>query len=758
MRLSRKDTIADQVVKGVLELNITANDYLLYHSERARMQWQLRYDSLSELIQNWELQIPEDRISFAEMRHHHAKLKSVFLRLSIDYEGAVMSGERLVMSKELEKKLANQLSTRSQAMISGAERSHEKSHRRAVDTHLKYNMFIILLAVIMMMLIAVAVLSLSRSIVTPIAKLRKGTQVIADGNLDYQVATDTKDEIGELSRAFDHMTARLKTITVSRDELESRVKERTSELMAANEKLRKEIEERRQTEKAKQESELKYRSLFENMFNGFAYCKIILDENNRPIDFIYLEVNDAFERLTGIRKEDVIGKKVTQAIPTIKDAHPELFEIYGNVALTGKEAGFDIYFEPIEIWLSISVYSPQKGYFVAVFDNITERKNSEKQIQKSKTMLQAVFDGISDPLILMDGNLSVKMINKAASKYYNVDVKDVAGKPCHHAFRGRTEPCEACDIPAAVLDGRSTSFERKGFMDPDRVEQVIIYPLIEKDRQAGAAIIRINDITESKLMQRQLIQSEKLNSLGFLVSGVAHEINNPNSFISFNIPILRDYLKELIPIIDDYTEKHPGFRMFEMSYPEFRQDIFGILENIEHGSNRINKTVANLREFTRMKDEIEKEWVDIKQVIEKAVALCKGKINRLIRSLEMNLLEGLPQVYTDPQNLEQVLVNLIINATQAADKEDSWIRLATRLGNTVPEKFIVEVSDNGSGMDQAIMNKVFDPFFTTKAPGEGTGLGLSICHTLIESLGGRIEVESELNKGSTFRIILPDTA
>jgi PAS domain S-box-containing protein len=151
------------------------------------------------------------------------------------------------------------------------------------------------------------------------------------------------------------------------------------------------ITEHKRVEEALQESELKYRSLFENMLSGFAYCKIILDENKQPVDFVYLDVNDAFEKLTGLKKENVLGKKVTEAIPGIKELHPELFEIYGKVALTGKEARFDILFKPLEIWLSISVYSPQEGYFVALFENITERKRAEVLLCESEERLQAAL-------------------------------------------------------------------------------------------------------------------------------------------------------------------------------------------------------------------------------------------------------------------------------------------------------------------------------------------------------------------------------
>ena len=118
------------------------------------------------------------------------------------------------------------------------------------------------------------------------------------------------------------------------------------------------------------------------MLNGFAYCKIITDEKDEPVDFAYLEVNDAFEKITGLKKADVTGKNATEAIPGIREAHPELFEIYGRVALTGKTEQFEVYFKPLDIWLSISVYSPKKDYFAAVFENITEQKQIEKKIEE----------------------------------------------------------------------------------------------------------------------------------------------------------------------------------------------------------------------------------------------------------------------------------------------------------------------------------------------------------------------------------------
>jgi signal transduction histidine kinase len=127
------------------------------------------------------------------------------------------------------------------------------------------------------------------------------------------------------------------------------------------------------------ESERRYRSLFENMLEGFAYCRMIYD-GGRPQDFLYLDVNHAFATLTGLR--NVVGKMVSEVIPGIRESNPLLFEVYGRVALTGRPERLEEYVAPLGIWFSIAVYSPEKGYFIAVFDNITERKTQETELEE----------------------------------------------------------------------------------------------------------------------------------------------------------------------------------------------------------------------------------------------------------------------------------------------------------------------------------------------------------------------------------------
>ncbi len=176
---------------------------------------------------------------------------------------------------------------------------------------------------------------------------------------------------------------------------------------------------------------------------------------------------------------------------------------------------------------------------------------------------------------------------------------------------------------------------------------------------------------------------------------------------------------------------------------------------MEHGSVRINTTVSGLKKFSRKNGKKENRAVDLRQVIDKTVAICRGEMRKKVKSFEVNIPEGLPKIQTDPEAIEQILVNQLINAVQAADKKQSRVSLDVSVAGTRPDQLVIEVSDNGCGMDEETKKKIFDPFFTTKQPDVGTGLGLYVCHNLVDSLRGRIEVDSEPGEGSTFRVILP---
>jgi len=516
--------------------------------------------------------------------------------------------------------------------------------------------------------------------------------------------------------------------------------------------IMRDITEQKRAAEQLQQSEEKYRGIFEHSTLGIFQS----DRQKR-----FISANRSLASVLGYESPQDLMASV-HCIPDQVYVRPEVCGEIKRALAESDWATLEVEFRRRDLTtgtanLHIRVVRAEDGralYMEGFSEDITERKRAEKQLRESKGMLQTIFDGISDPLIMVDQDGLVRMLNKAAKEYFHLsDYKDALGKRCFEAFFGRSAPCEECG-PLSAMKGYVGTFERKGQMDHDRLEQVVVYSVEDESGKKKAAIVRISDITRTKILERQLIQNEKLASLGLLVSGIAHEINNPNSFIAFNIPILRDYVEALMPIIDIHAESRQNFELFGMSYQEFREDILKLLENMEHGSSRINATVSGLKEFARKREKTERSLVDIRQVVEKSVALCRSEIKKRVRSFEVMVPQQIPPILTHPEALEQVLVNLLINAVHASGKEDSWIKV-----NVMPaERHLchctIEVRDNGCGMDEETKKRIFDPLFTTKPATSGTGLGLYICHSLIEEIGGKIEVESELGRGSTFRIVL----
>ena len=412
----------------------------------------------------------------------------------------------------------------------------------------------------------------------------------------------------------------------------------------------------------------------------------------------------------------------------------------------------------IDSTLLIVLISPALFYFLflPIIRHVRRREKAEEDLRRNRDLLQAVFNGISEPLILLDNRMNVKMINAAAEQYYNLDIQPLVDQPCYQTFMCRDHPCDECQIPLKLDTENKIVFERRGIFDPHRIEQVVIYRAADISDSPGAVILRITDVTDARIMEKQMRQRERMASLGLLISGVVHEINNPNTFISFNLPILREYIEEVLPITDAYAEGHPDLEIANMPYQEFRRDLFKLVENIVHGSHRIDTIVSKLKEFSHIQDDRKLEPVDVKAVLERVTALAHGQIKRMVHKFEAEVPDGLPRIHTAGQCIEQVTLNLLINACQAADKPDSWVRLKASANPDPPYALCIEVSDNGHGMDEETLKHVFDPLFTTKSPKEGMGMGLYLCHSMVEGLGGRIEARSTPGQGSAFKLLLPD--
>ena len=256
----------------------------------------------------------------------------------------------------------------------------------------------------------------------------------------------------------------------------------------------------------------------------------------------------------------------------------------------------------------------------------------------------------------------------------------------------------------------------------------------------------------------QLLQSEKMASIGQLAAGVAHEINNPVGYINSNLGALQTYVHDLLKLLAAYeaheSELQPesvalvtGIKN-EIDLAYLRGDVSALLDESLAGLQRVKRIVQDLKDFSHV-SETEMHWSNVTQGLESTLNVVW---NELKYKAEVTREYGeIPEIECIPSQLNQVFMNLLVNAAQAIS-DHGHITLRTRRDG---DNIQIEISDTGSGIPPEIVNRIFDPFFTTKPIGTGTGLGLSITHGIIRKHGGRIEVESEQGKGTTFRLILP---
>ena len=269
------------------------------------------------------------------------------------------------------------------------------------------------------------------------------------------------------------------------------------------------------------------------------------------------------------------------------------------------------------------------------------------------------------------------------------------------------------------------------------------------------------DITEEKRLRKeaeyrlqQVIQRDKLASLGVVVAGVAHEINNPNSFITYNVPLLEETWRIFLPILAAYAAEHPEWRYGAMDMVELCDDMNEILNAIRTGSDRINRIVLDLKEFVRI-DKGPLRPVQINEVIEKAFVLVGAQVRKSVAKWQLNLGKNLPAIQGSFQKLEQVVMNLVVNALHAIpEKEKGRLMISTQYIHRLRAN-VIRIEDNGSGIEPGLVDRIFEPFFTSRRELGGTGLGLSVSYNLVREHNGIIRVLSKPGRGSRFTIFLP---
>jgi PAS domain S-box-containing protein len=508
------------------------------------------------------------------------------------------------------------------------------------------------------------------------------------------------------------------------------------------------ITKRTQAEETLRESEARYRSLFDKMTEGFALHEIICDEQGEPCDYRFLDLNPAFERLTGLNRADVIGRTLREVLP---EEEPYWIKSYAAVALTGKSVHFDRHSAALNKHYDVLAYCPALGQFAVLFTDITERKAAEEALRASEERFRVTFEDAPVGMAIGIGDGVIAKVNRALCRMCGFTEEELVGRH----VRDLTHPDDrelSVPLVRRLLAGEISSFaiqkrylRKNGEFFWAQATTALAYDSAGK---AAFALGVVEDITQRKRaeqdkleMERRLLHAQKLESIGLLASGIAHDFNNILAGI--------------------------------MGYAELALVELPASEPVRAHLDVIKKSVRRAADLTRQmlaysgEGKFVVEPVSLSQVVEESQKLLAISVSKKA-TLTYNLAADLPPTLADASQIHQVILNIVINASEALNDQCGEIAISTDtvqcdrttlapLGgeDDLREGLYVrlKVVDTGCGMDQQTLKKIFDPFYTTKLTGRG--MGLAAVHGIVRGHKGVMRVESEPGKGTTFQVLFP---
>jgi PAS domain S-box-containing protein len=577
---------------------------------------------------------------------------------------------------------------------------------------------------------------------------------VTKGNLNARVSGVSKIELLEslkkvMNETIESMSKEMtkcemaeEELRKAHDDLERRVEKRTAELKVANEKLMLEIEERKRVEEELRGAELRYRTVAD-----FTHDWEYWESPDGKLRYI----SPSCERITGYKSEvffdnpGLIYEMIVEEDKDIWNMHRhDVIDVPGP-----RRAVFRIKRQDGRISWIEHVCQPvtdDQGNFLGVRAgnrDITIRKGAEEKLRDALSLLNATLESTADGILVVNAEGKMVTFNLKFIRMWRIPesiakslndaealrfVADQLNDP--ESFLAKVR--ELYDKPEAesydiltFKDGRV--FERYSL--PQRIGNNIV-----------GRVWSFRDVTERKRAEdalreseQLLLQAHKMEAIGRLAAGVAHEINNPLAVINEKAGLIKDILELSLNV-----EQNKG---------KFINLLNGIFDNV----NRCRTITHRLLGFSR-RLEVSYEILDLNVVVKEVMEFLEKEILYRNIRLELNLREGLPKIVSDKGQLQQVLLNIVNNAVDAVEK-GGLIEIYTDIKdeNTVS----VSVRDTGLGIPKEILARIFEPFFTTKEKGKGTGLGLSISYGIVQKLGGTILVQSEVNKGTTFTVELP---
>lgn len=440
----------------------------------------------------------------------------------------------------------------------------------------------------------------------------------------------------------------------------------------------------------------------------------------QPYSTVYQPIND-------MMRNGIMAVAIVTLIVSLISIYSGLYFTKPIVILDKamKKLKFGYRIEPVQL-----TRNDEMGKLAQTFNEMS-RDLQEKSVRlaQEKERLNVIVGGIGAGLALVTKEYKVTWMNPILHEWLS---QAEISLPCYRLIGGMDAPCENCPITHPefkvnidhLMIGKTSNGEEKIFRHR-------VFPLNHAIEEEGEFLLVIEDITEQKMLEEKIVQTDKLSALGLMASGFAHEVNNPLATINV-------FAEDLLDRIETNDE--------ELNEEEIKFYLTKMKENTE----RCKGITRNMLNFSR-KSNWSLNHIDINETIQNSISLVEYSFKKYQIQLEVKVEEDLPEIFGDSLKLMQVLVNLLNNAVDAMEEGGTIMVLAKKVENSI----LLRIKDTGIGIPKDVLSKVFDPFYTTKPVGKGTGLGLSVCYGIIQQFGGTIAIQSEYKVGTTVDILLP---
>ncbi len=550
-----------------------------------------------------------------------------------------------------------------------------------------------------------------------------------------------------------------------------------------------ELEQRvRRRTAALSESEMRIHAIVDAAADGI----ITIDERGTIEEF-----NGAAQRIFGYGAEEVVGKNINILMPepyrSEHDGHLHNYDRTGEKKIIGIRRELvgqrrDGSTFPLDLIVS-EVRLSQGRVYTALVHDITKRKQAEEALRENQEYIENIIGSMIDMLIVVTPDGRIATVNRATlellgyaqedliGQSFGVVMRDEDGHTSDVSVSKRGLPVERSLLRGLVQGGSISNVEAAYVTKDGREIPVVLSGSVmrSEDGETRGIVCVAQDLTRRRRLEVQLSHAQKLESIGQLAAGIAHEINTPTQFVGDNTRFLKDSFVGLTRLIQQFTQAldgtttdHPwSERREELKAAVAEADLDYLMEEIPkaidqslEGIERVAKIVRSMKEFSHPSGE-EKQPVDLNKAIETTVTVARNEW-KYVSEVETDLDASLPLVPCHAGDINQVILNMIVNAAHAigtvvddGGAEKGKITIRTRLDGEHAE---ISISDTGAGMSEGVRSRIFDPFFTTKEVGKGTGQGLAISQdVIVRKHGGHIAVESEPGQGTTFTITLPLT-